>query len=998
MTIAVTRRRWCGRLGRVGLALALLPACGLPCALAAAAPAMPSGPPHVLPGNGSLLARLQAVQEMDMRVKPAETRAAIDALLAEAARAKRPPLADVFLARNSRAATFAYSGDQARALQEMDALVADIAKSPLAGGVVEAEVEGNRAALLAMMGRQDEAEAVFNKLAPFWDRTRGPGSEDALAVRSELAVLRYRKGDAIGAEQGLREVVRIARATPEFPSHVLVMYWQNWATILNGLGRTAEAINELQDVSRFAERHLGTGHAVALAALRNLGNALNSAGRFAEAEAVLRRVLDLTAKVEGETSPALAVTYNNLGNALNMLRGPEAALPMYRAAYDLARTHPDPSAPTSMHEFMLNVAVAESNVGNDEEAIRLRRLAVQEAEAVAGASHPVFARANAELGANLVDVGKVAEALPYLEVADAIFAKVLPETHNQRLDNAMLLAIARQRSGDRDAYAQARDTARIATRALLDQVTSPTQTLKTARRNAVMFTRYAALALQAGQPEDAFAAIQLAQLGDLDTAGAALMTRQASADPGLAETLRQLQDKGNQLAALRQARSRQVADAQLDAVAALDQQLADATAAMEALRAQVDAAFPAYAKLVRPEPQSLAAVQARLGEDDALLLAVPAPRGLLSMLVTRDQYAYADTPLAMGRLPALVMRVRNSVDDALVAADPALATFDAGAASALHSALLPPALDRIARRHHNLRVMAGGALASVPVGLLITRDVPDDARLAGDALRRQPWLVRRQAVSVPASLRLLGQGERRMASREFRFAGIGAPALAKADTRLALNERVSNVLRGGSIDADSLRSLPELPDAGAELARMQAAFGKDALLVTGASATEAKVRKLDLIPYNVIAFATHGLVSGELRGVSEPGLVLTPVADDPGNDGLLTASDVAELRLDADWVILSACNTAAGENPGAPLYSGLARAFVHAGARGLLLSHWAVRDDVAARLSVDTVQANRNGAARAQALRQAQLRVIDDRRVAGGAHPAVWAPFALVGD
>ena len=97
---------------------------------------MPSGPPHVLPGNGSLLARLQAVQEMDMRVKPAETRAAIDALLAEAARAKRPPLADVFLARKSRAATFAYSGDQARALQEMDALVADIAKSPLAGGVV----------------------------------------------------------------------------------------------------------------------------------------------------------------------------------------------------------------------------------------------------------------------------------------------------------------------------------------------------------------------------------------------------------------------------------------------------------------------------------------------------------------------------------------------------------------------------------------------------------------------------------------------------------------------------------------------------------------------------------------------------------------------------------------------------------------------------------------------------------------------------------------------
>jgi CHAT domain-containing protein len=80
--------------------------------------------------------------------------------------------------------------------------------------------------------------------------------------------------------------------------------------------------------------------------------------------------------------------------------------------------------------------------------------------------------------------------------------------------------------------------------------------------------------------------------------------------------------------------------------------------------------------------------------------------------------------------------------------------------------------------------------------------------------------------------------------------------------------------------------------------------------------------------YQVVAFATHGLVAGEIKGLAEPGLVLT-VPDQPteADDGLLTASEVATLALDADWVILSACNTAAGDKPGAEALSGLARTF-----------------------------------------------------------------------
>jgi CHAT domain-containing protein len=126
---------------------------------------------------------------------------------------------------------------------------------------------------------------------------------------------------------------------------------------------------------------------------------------------------------------------------------------------------------------------------------------------------------------------------------------------------------------------------------------------------------------------------------------------------------------------------------------------------------------------------------------------------------------------------------------------------------------------------------------------------------------------------------------------------------------------------------------------------------------------------------------------------------MTPNADlgsGAGDDGLLTASEIATLELAAEWVILSACNTAAGDGRGKATYSGLARAFQLAGARSLLLSHWPVRDDVATRLSVATVLAAAQGTGRGEALRQAQLALIEDGEIKGASSPSIWAPFVLI--
>lgn len=116
--------------------------------------------------------------------------------------------------------------------------------------------------------------------------------------------------------------------------------------------------------------------------------------------------------------------------------------------------------------------------------------------------------------------------------------------------------------------------------------------------------------------------------------------------------------------------------------------------------------------------------------------------------------------------------------------------------------------------------------------------------------------------------------------------------------------------------------------------------------------------------------------------------------------GLLTASEVTQLKLNADWVVLSAFNTAAGDKPGAEVLSGLARAFFYAGARALLVSHWSVESNAATRLTTSTFDVMRSDPTlgRAEALRRAMLAYMNDTKDPLNAHPALWAPFVVVGD
>jgi CHAT domain-containing protein len=214
-----------------------------------------------------------------------------------------------------------------------------------------------------------------------------------------------------------------------------------------------------------------------------------------------------------------------------------------------------------------------------------------------------------------------------------------------------------------------------------------------------------------------------------------------------------------------------------------------------------------------------------------------------------------------------------------------------------------------------------------------------------------------------------------------------------------------------AFDSAELEKLPRLPDTAEEVRSIALAMNADLTrdVFVGKAANEAQVKNMDLFGYRVIAFATHGLVPGDLNGLTQPALALSaPDVAGVAGDGLLTMGEILGLKLDADWVVLSACNTAAAQGAGAEAISGLGRAFFYAGARALLVSNWPVETTSAKLLTTDIFrqQARTPSLSRAGALRQAMLNLVDGpgyvdgkgRTVFSYAHPIFWAPFSLIGD
>jgi CHAT domain-containing protein/Tfp pilus assembly protein PilF len=714
----------------------------------------------------------------------------------------------------------------------------------------------------------------------------------------------------------------------------------------------------------------GPDHPDVATGLNNLADLYRSEGRLAEAEPLFKRALEIIEKALGSDHPSLSMGLNNLGELYRSEgRYAEAEL-LYKRALTIAQKAFGPNNP-EVAKSLQNLALIYIQRGGYAEAEPINKHALEIYTETLGPGHPFVALSLANLAELHRRQGKPDLAFHEIQRAVDIIARHLAVSEAVRSG-----AGTAEHRKDRAYFV---DYIRIA---YAVAVSEPTH--------------------RASITAETFRISQLAQTSGAAEAVSAMATRFAAGGDTLAAVVRERQDLSGRWHGLDadviKAASRPPAERNAAQEAARRIALDETAQRLDALDARIAREFPGYAELSNPKPLTVEAAQSLLAGDEALLVYLTSNEETWLWVVRHDTVTFHRLNVGAAALADEVTALRARLDPDL---NPKLLQYPAARAYALYQKLVGPAEALLVGVRY-LLIIPDGALESLPLGVLVTRPPEHDPETPADE-RKIAWLARDYAVTVLPSVSAL-RGLRGFASAEHApspFFGVGDPVLKGIPS--GRRPTLVSTFPGALANAEAVRGLPPLPETAEELraiARTMGATENDLLL--GARASEPVLRQTPLDHYRVVAFATHGLMSGELKGLAEPALVLTPPAKATAeNDGLLTASKIATLKFNADWVVLSACNTAAGDGtPDAGGLSGLAKAFFYAGARSLLVSHWPVRSDAAVKLTTGAFAelAKDPTIGRAEALRRAMIVMLDPANPPEFAHPLAWAPFGLAGE
>jgi CHAT domain-containing protein/tetratricopeptide (TPR) repeat protein len=916
--------------------------------------------------------------------------------------------------------------------------------------------------VLQPLGRAKEAEPYFAEALRLRREVLGEKHPDTLSSLNNYALVLDALGRSREAEPLLAEALRLTREVlgEEHPATLgsLVSH----ATVLESLGRVGEAEPLYAEALRLAQKILGKKHPTTLTTLNNYASVLNNLGRTAEAEPLYAEALRLRREVLGDQHPSTLNSLNNYAYVSQALGHSDQAEPLYAEALRLRRNLWGDKNPDTIASLN-NYALVLKSLRRSSEAEPLMAEALRLTRELLGEKHPLTMTSLNNYASVLESLGRVDQAEPLYVEALQLRREVLGERHPDTLDSLNNLSYARVALPSKSHLAV--DPARSLVRDIraVREVAgfTPGEEAQLDRKEKSQSDRFrlfvdaawmrgpgllaearkaGAMPLNANKQaelrEEVLTALQDALMGAAGKAISAAIARKAA---GPLESLVIEREELSQQwmttdKALVKALGENV-DTGANNRTNLRERLVELEKRMKAIDGRLQNEAPDYFALMRPEALSLAAAQRVLAPDEAALMVVPTNYGTHIMLVSDEGLRWVRSNWTSDRVDGTVKRllwdVGADVDiDAADAADWAdegtgAYPFAFDSAYALYREMIAPIADGLKSKRH-LFISASGSLSSLPFGMLVS-EVPAGDSGDPDVLRSAKWFADAYAlIQIPSLqslefLRKYRPSDGKTAGLP--FLGIGDPILTgQSETRGSRRSKLgaqsgsgafkpmfsASTTRGGASIANisELRKMARLPGTAIELTAMWEEFGRPVNgLHLADQATEDFVRTQNL-DANIIAFATHGLLAGDIGGTAEPGIVLTPpLRASESNDGYLSASEIAALKLNADWVILSACNTAAGDgSEGAPGLSGLARSFFYAGARNLLASHWPVRDDVAAKLTVRTISIARDNPqlSRAQAFQQAMREIRNDKRTDSDtdtwAHPSAWAPFSLIGD
>ncbi len=770
----------------------------------------------------------------------------------------------------------------------------------------------------------------------------------------------------------------------ELQDSTLFVAMSTGANMLADAGRPQEALEMAQRGVETATKLLPEGHPFIGVSQGTLAKVLLQSDRFEEAVDPARRSLDILASKLGPGHPYAVTALHNFGVILARLGRFEEALELLTARYDLL-DEIDPSdkvislvtASNVAHElgqdalamqYALSAADTADNVPPQDmdghkgpAALALRQ---DEAGSFDAARTSIDAAIAKRLAAGATD------ADPTLEIQSGLFAiKAGDQAAGWPRVESGFIQLEQDLLDDADKMELGAD------------LSSYYETL----------LQVVEAGFEGDRPDIALRAFDLASWG-VNARSRQLLSLQTrvGSNSDVGKQIGEFDQLRAQLRLLNRERASLLASDQIDGATKRAVEIALATEKMRALRTSIADKIPGFAEWLRPKMANIGDLQQRLNADQAILITMPSRNRTFTMVIASDSAVLAASNQGRPQVRRLVAQLRSALDDAGGAAE----DFPFAAAAELHAIILPPDAAQALAGKGKVAVITSDALSRLPFSVLLPNVPTVDQR----DYKAADWLLKHHAFSTALTPGSAFSPHSRAAALP-KFLGIGAPNLA-GDSARTLD--IAKLYRSAEVSVDDIRALPSLPATQNEIREVARAFaGKgQRITLTGDDATEARIRMIGADHFTTALFATHGVVDGQIGGLREPALVLTPPRSAEGsqNDGLLTASEIAELGLRADFVILSACNSAAGRNDTAPAYTGLANAFLGSGSSALMLSHWRVRDDAAAYLTVNTIDAAQR-LTRPEALRETQLAILrGDSSLAGGDHPSVWAPFVIIED